>query len=97
MTTRGVSPRQWAPLCRRFRPPLAAGQVIAFKALDENDTVYYGLLQIKAFTGGTNYNRLQLGISAVANTPELSTWAMLVLGLALVGVGKRRRKLDSGQ
>ena len=34
--------------------PLAPEQVIAFEALDENDTVYYGLLQVTAFTGGTN-------------------------------------------
>ncbi|GAA4051451.1 hypothetical protein GCM10022409_42790 [Hymenobacter glaciei] len=34
--------------------PLAAGQVIAFKAFDVNDKPYYGLLQVTAFTGGTN-------------------------------------------
>ena len=34
--------------------PLAAGQVIAFKAFDENSTAYYGLLQVTALTGGTN-------------------------------------------
>ena len=34
--------------------PLAAGQVIAFQALDENDVLYYGLLSVTVFTGGTN-------------------------------------------
>ncbi|GAB3655777.1 hypothetical protein GCM10027594_28740 [Hymenobacter agri] len=34
--------------------PLAANQVIAFKAFDESGTPYYGLLQVTAFTGGTN-------------------------------------------
>jgi len=34
--------------------PLALNQVIAFKALDNQDVPYYGLLQVTAFTGGTN-------------------------------------------
>ena len=34
--------------------PLAAGQVLAFKAFDANGTAYYGLLQVTALTGGTN-------------------------------------------
>jgi hypothetical protein len=34
--------------------PLAANQVIAFKARDEQDVEYYGLLQVTAFIGGTN-------------------------------------------
>ena len=34
--------------------PLALNQVIAFKALDDAGTAYYGLLQVTAFTGGTN-------------------------------------------
>jgi PEP-CTERM motif len=45
------------------------------------------------FTGltGSNYNRLQFGISALSDVPEPSTWAMMALGLALVGIGVRRR------
>ena len=34
--------------------PLAASQVIAFEALDGAGVTYYGLLQVAAFTGGTN-------------------------------------------
>ncbi|MCI1188595.1 hypothetical protein MON38_14290 [Hymenobacter sp. DH14] len=34
--------------------PLALNQVIAFKAFDSNGVAYYGLLQVTAFTGGTN-------------------------------------------
>lgn len=34
--------------------PLAAGQVIAFRAFDDQGASYYGLLQVGAFTGGTN-------------------------------------------
>ena len=34
--------------------PLARDQVIAFEALDDNDTKYYALLKVTALTGGTN-------------------------------------------
>lgn len=34
--------------------PLAVNQVVAFQATDENGIIYYGLLQVLAFTGGTN-------------------------------------------
>ncbi len=34
--------------------PLTSGQVIAFKAFDDSGKEYYGLLQVTAFTGGTN-------------------------------------------
>ena len=34
--------------------PLALNQVVAFKALDAQGTPYYGLLQVRALTGGTN-------------------------------------------
>ena len=34
--------------------PLATGQVVAFKAFDDNLTPYYGLLQATALTTGTN-------------------------------------------
>ena len=34
--------------------PLALNQVIAFQASDDQGATYYGLLQVTAFTGGTN-------------------------------------------
>ena len=44
------------------------------------------------FTGltGSNYNRLQFGVAALSDVPEPSTWAMMALGLALIGFGARR-------
>lgn len=49
------------------------------------------------FTGfeGTEQSQTMLGVSAVSAVPEVQTWAMMGLGLALVGVmGRRRRKDD---
>jgi PEP-CTERM motif len=46
---------------------------------------------------GSNFNRLQLGIAAVTATPEPATWAMLLVGLALVGIGKRGRFLGGSE
>ena len=34
--------------------PLIADQVIAFEARDDKDVIYYGLLKVISFTGGTN-------------------------------------------
>jgi PEP-CTERM motif len=41
---------------------------------------------------GSNYNRLQFGLSALSDVPEPATWAMMALGLALVGFGTHRRR-----
>ena len=42
------------PASDKTTGPLALDQVIAFKALDAKEKPYYGLLQVTAFTGGTN-------------------------------------------
>ncbi len=43
--------------------------------------------------GGANYPIQESGTLSVAAAPELSTWAMLALGLATLGVvGRRRRR-----
>jgi len=50
-----------------------------------------------AFTGfeGTEQSQTMLGVSSVSAVPEVQTWAMMGMGLALVGVmGRRRRKDD---
>lgn len=49
------------------------------------------------FTGfeGAEQSQTMLGVSAVSAVPEVQTWTMMGMGLALVGVmGRRRRKDD---
>ena len=49
------------------------------------------------FTGfeGAAQSQTMLGVSAVSAVPEVQTWTMMGMGLALVGVmGRRRRKDD---
>ncbi|MBL8315096.1 MAG: PEP-CTERM sorting domain-containing protein [Rubrivivax sp.] len=44
-----------------------------------------------AVVGGTSYGDTRLGLTPLAAVPEASTWALMALGLGLVGFVARRR------
>jgi hypothetical protein len=72
---------------------VSLGQDVAFQG-DANGSwrlSSFVTMNFAGLTGNGNSNRLQFGFSAISGVPEPSTWAMMALGLAVVGWNQRRR------